>query len=383
MSERACVSVCRQRPCIIDQHGEDGLQHQEEAWLRLQTLRSGQAPRVRPEMDDQGSQASGQDWGGGNADGSAFDDGESGERVPVWGGDDEEPEVRLTREQLINHLARRRSKFRYLASLPYTLCLLVVYTAALFAHMDIGTVHDVSKGITEPLLALEFGMSPRKTFVDVRSTEDFWGWLDEAMVPALFNLTAAEENEVLAVVNGVPIYASSVRVVPAISAQAVSVISVTAPTRTFLGIQSFQEMGYREGDTVVVAGPTCSCPNTYTVESVATTKLVVLESVFASEATPGDCLISRPAVSDPRTQLPSRKAVSSVQQYNMVVGGVTIKKIRAYEIPCADADASHLFYTEKGEGLPCYPEDMVRSMRSPLFGFRLLMADVCRAARMD
>ena len=35
----------------------------------------------------------------------------------------------------------------------------------------------------------------------------------------------------------------------------------------------------------------------------------VEEPVYADENTPGDCLISRPAVTDTRLRLPSRKAV--------------------------------------------------------------------------
>ena len=105
--------------------------------------------------------------------------------------------------------------------------MLIVYTAALFAHMDIPTVHDVSRGTTDPLLALQFGGTPRRTFRDVKSEADFWDWMDEGLLPLLFNLTAAEENEILGVVNGVPVYKSSARTVPAISTDAVIVISVT------------------------------------------------------------------------------------------------------------------------------------------------------------
>ena len=37
------------------------------------------------------------------------------------GDDEDEVEVRLTREQLINHISRRRRKFKHLAQLPYLL----------------------------------------------------------------------------------------------------------------------------------------------------------------------------------------------------------------------------------------------------------------------
>eukprot|EP01047_Picozoa_sp_COSAG01_P091703 COSAG01_NODE_23246_length_822_cov_1.239281_1_plen_206_part_10 len=204
--------------------------------------------RVTPVTAEQQSQADDEGgWDGGNAEGDVYDESGETEGGYAWDDDDAEVEVRLTREQLINHISRRRHKFKHLAQLPYTLCMLVVYSAALFAHMDISTVHDMSKGITDPLLALEFGDSPRKTFADVQSEADFWDWMDEGLLPLLFNLTAAEENEILGVVNGVPVYASSVRTVPAISIDAVTVISVTAATRTFLGIQSFAEMGYSAG----------------------------------------------------------------------------------------------------------------------------------------
>ena len=43
-------------------------------------------------------------------------------------------------------------------------------------------------------------------------------------------------------------------------------------------------------------------------------------------------------------------------RYNMVVGGLTLKKQKAYELPCKDEDASYLFYLEKGSAAPCYPE---------------------------
>jgi hypothetical protein len=194
-------------------------------------------------------------WGGGPEDdmeaGAAYLDGGDEE-------EEEEEEVRLTREQLLHHLGRRRQKFRHLGSLPYTLLLLVVYTATLFAHMDIGAVHDVSRGVMEPLLAREFGqLSPRKTFADVRSVEDWWGWVDEALLPPLFNLTAALEHEIVGVVNGVPVYASTVREVPAIAADAVVVISVERATRTVTGVSSWETVGYAQGDTVRLEGATC------------------------------------------------------------------------------------------------------------------------------
>ena len=183
-------------------------------------------------------------------------------------------DVRLTREQLLYHIERRRAKFKHLLSLPYTVILLIVYTATLFAHMDMGAVHDVSRGVTDTLLAKDWGESPRRTFTDTRTTEHFWGWMDGALLPALFNSSAVAREEPLDVINGVPVYASSIN-----------------------------------------------------------------------------------ATSD---RLPSRKAVMPIQQYNVIVGGVAIKKTRAYEQPCSDTDPAYLFYTDGGsEQQSCYPAELV------------------------
>ena len=204
-----------------------------------------------------------------------------GEEEPVGDGgaeqfawDEEEPvdDVRLTREQLIYHIERRKEKFKHFLSLPYTVILLMVYTTTLFAHMDVGAVHDISRGVTDTLLAKDWGDSPRRTFTETRTTEQFWGWMDGALLPTLFN-TTSEREEPLDIINGVPVYASSINVT-------------------------------------------------------------------------GD-------------RLPSRKATMPIQQYNVIVGGVAIKKLRAYESKCSDEDPSYLFYTDGLEQHSCYPSGMV------------------------
>lgn len=195
------------------------------------------------------------------------------DQMYAW--DEEEPvdDIRLTREQLLYHIERRREKFKHFLSLPYTVILLFVYTATLFAHMDTRAVHDISKGVTDTLLAKQWGSQPALTFMDTRTTEQFWGWMDGALLPALFNTTAGRE-EPLDVINGVPIYASSINAT-------------------------------------------------------------------------GD-------------KLPSRKAVMPIQQYNVIVGGISIKKKKAYEQPCGDEDPAYLFYTDGGMNQQsCYPTNLV------------------------
>lgn len=199
--------------------------------------------------------------------------GGASEGAYAW--DDEElvDDVRLTREQLLYHIERRREKFKHFLSLPYTVILLIVYTATLFAHMDTRAVHDVSRGVTDTLLAKDWGETPRRTFMETRTTEQFWGWMEGALLPALFNTSAGRE-EPLDIINGVPVYASSINAT-------------------------------------------------------------------------GD-------------RLPSRKAVMPIQQYNVIVGGVAIKKTRAYEQRCADEDPAYLFYTDGGmEQQSCYPTGLV------------------------
>jgi hypothetical protein len=107
-------------------------------------------------------------------------------------------------------------------------------------------------------------------------------------------------------------------------------------------------------------GRRAAAPKTYTVESVRLEKLTLAESVFADEVTPGDCRLSRPAVVAPRGRRPpSRKAVAPIQQYNMVVGGLAIKKLRAFQRPCPDEQPAYLFYTGEPDAptQPCFPAE--------------------------
>ena len=66
--------------------------------------------------------------------------GGASEGAYAWDEEELVDDIRLTREQLLYHIERRRAKFKHLLSLPYTVILLVVYTATLFAHMDMGAV---------------------------------------------------------------------------------------------------------------------------------------------------------------------------------------------------------------------------------------------------
>jgi len=115
----------------------------------------------------------------------------------------------------------------------------------------------------------------------------------------------------------------------AISTSAVVVSGIA--TKTLTGATSFATAGFAQGDSVIIshkAGTTaCAAIATtvtskaFTVASVATTSLVLVESILANEVNSGECLISRPAVS----------SLMEEERY----GDVSVENFNYYEVQCS------------------------------------------------